>query len=70
MGFNERLAKFMGHKKHLPQVVSDMQSYKQFGNSVSPLVVEAIGNEIKKVLMKRKVRLKSKAGKSSSGRTK
>ena len=70
MGFNERLAKFMGHKKHLPQVVSDMQSYKQFGNSVSPLVVEAIGNEIKKVLMIRKLRLKSKAGASSSGRTK
>lgn len=70
MGFNERLAKFMGHKKHLPQVVSDMQSYKQFGNSVSPLVVEAIGGEIKKVLMQRKLRLKSKAGVSSSGRIK
>ena len=70
MGFNERLAKFMGHKKQFPQVVSDMQAYKQFGNSVSPLVVEAIGNEIKKVLLQRKLRLKSKAGASSSGRTK
>ena len=70
MGFNERLANFMGHKKGLPQVVSDMQSYKQFGNSVSPLVVEAIGKEIKKVLVQRKQRLKAKAGKSSSGRTK
>jgi DNA (cytosine-5)-methyltransferase 1 len=70
MGFNERLAKFMGHKKQLPQVVSDMQSYKQFGNSVSPLVVEAIGKEIKKVLGLRKLRLNSKVRKSLAGRTK
>ena len=64
MGFNVRLAKFMGHKKALPQVVSDMQAYKQFGNSVSPLVVEAIGKEIVKVLQQRKLRLKAKADKS------
>jgi DNA (cytosine-5)-methyltransferase 1 len=31
-------------------VVSDMQAYKQFGNAVVPKVVEAIGNEIVKVL--------------------
>jgi DNA (cytosine-5)-methyltransferase 1 len=58
MGFNSRLAKFMGHKKGFPQVVSDMQSYKQFGNSVSPLVVEAVGKEITKILDLKSERLK------------
>ena len=46
MGFNSRLAKFMGHKKGFPQVVSDMQSYKQFGNSVSVPVIEAIDGQL------------------------
>ena len=63
MGFNVRLAKLMGHKKALPQVVSDTQAYKQFGNSVSPLVTEAIGGEIVKVLGARKKRLKAKSDK-------
>ena len=58
MGFNSRLAKFMGHKNGFPQVVSDMQSYKQFGNSVSPLVVEAVGKEITKILALQAERLK------------
>ena len=58
MGFNSRLAKFMGHKNGFPQVVSDMQSYKQCGNSVSPLVVEAVGKEITKILALKAERLK------------
>ena len=67
MGFNKRLAKFMGFSKGFPQICSDMQSYKQFGNAVSPLVVEDIAKEIVKVLELRKSRLAVKSGKSSSG---
>jgi DNA (cytosine-5)-methyltransferase 1 len=68
MGFNSRLAKFMGFSGEFPQVCSDMQSYKQFGNAVSPLVVEAIGKQIVDVLELRKLRLEIKSGKSSSHR--
>lgn len=68
MGFNKRLAKFMGHPNGFPQVCSDMQSYKQFGNAVSPLVVEDLGKEIVKVLDKRNKRLSSRSGKSSFDR--
>lgn len=50
MGFNTRFAKDLGFKRGFPQVVSDMQAYKQFGNSVCPLVVEQIGIEISKTL--------------------
>ena len=46
MGFDDKFAKLFGHQKGFPQVVSDMQSYKQFGNSVVPLVVERIAREI------------------------
>ncbi len=70
MGFNAKFAKFMGHKNGFPQVVSDMQSYKQFGNSVSPMVTEAIGAEMVKVLKLRNNRLKSRLDKSSSRHTK
>ena len=56
MGFNERFAKLMGFKVAFPHVVSDMQSYKQFGNSVSPLVTEAVSKEAVKVLKKMKTR--------------
>lgn len=31
-------------------VVSDTQAYRQFGNAVSPRVIEAVGREIVKVL--------------------
>ena len=58
----------MGHSNGFPQVCSDMQSYKQFGNAVSPLVVEQLGKEIVKILDLRKERLALKSGKSSSGR--
>ena len=50
MGFCDKYAKFFGHKDGFPQVVSDAQSYKQFGNSVVPLVVEKIAKEILKKL--------------------
>ncbi len=57
MGFNGKFARAAGHSQEFPQVVSDVQAYKQFGNSVSPLVVEAIGKELLAVLRKRKERL-------------
>jgi len=50
MGFNNSFAKDWGFARGFPQVVSDMQAYKQFGNSVCPLVVEQIGFEISKTL--------------------
>ena len=56
MGFNEKFAKLMGFKEAFPHVVSDTQSYKQFGNSVSPLVTEAVSKEAVKVLKKMRVR--------------
>jgi len=59
MGYKERFAVLMGKPKGFPQVVSDTQAYKQFGNSVCPLVVEAIGAEIVKVLQVRQTRLQS-----------
>jgi DNA (cytosine-5)-methyltransferase 1 len=68
MGFNSRLAKFMGFSDEFPQVCSDMQSYKQFGNAVSPLVVEAIGKQIVKVLELRRIRLATKSRKPASHR--
>jgi DNA (cytosine-5)-methyltransferase 1 len=34
-------------------VVSDTQAYRQFGNAVSPKVIEAIGREILKVLLRK-----------------
>lgn len=52
MGFNNQMAKSQGFQRGFPQVVSDMQSYKQFGNSVCPLVVAEIATEIQKVLKK------------------
>ncbi len=42
MGFDER------YQNNI--VVSDTQAYRQFGNAVSPPVVEAVGREISKVL--------------------
>lgn len=58
MGFNSIFSSMLGHGEQFPQVVSDMQSYKQFGNSVCPLVTEAVGAEVVKVLDKRKLRLR------------
>ena len=44
MGFQRRYAQFFGHKAGFPIVVSDTQAYKQFGNAVVPLVVEAVAD--------------------------
>lgn len=57
MGFTSKFAKLAGHGNAFPQVVSDTQAYKQFGNSVSPLVVEAVGKQVVKVLKRRAERL-------------
>jgi len=46
MGFDNRYAALYGHPDGFPQVVSNTQAYRQFGNAVSPKVVEAIGREI------------------------
>ena len=52
MGFNNQMAKTQGFRRGFPQVVSDMQAYKQFGNSVCPLVVSEISKEISRLLTK------------------
>jgi DNA (cytosine-5)-methyltransferase 1 len=43
-------ARLMGFGDYLPIVVSDTQAYRQFGNAVVPKVVEAVGNQIVKVM--------------------
>jgi DNA (cytosine-5)-methyltransferase 1 len=50
MGFEDRFSQLFGHPAGFPQVVSDTQSYRQFGNAVVPLVVEAVGSQIMKVI--------------------
>jgi DNA (cytosine-5)-methyltransferase 1 len=50
MGFNNNLASEWGFKSGFPQVVSDAQAYKQFGNSVCPLVVREIAWEVSRIL--------------------
>lgn len=62
MGFNSKYARMLGHGVALPQVVSDTQAYKQFGNSVCPMVVEAVGREVAKVLALRATRLDNARG--------
>ncbi len=39
-------ARLMGYPDHLRIAVSDTQAYRQFGNSVVPTIVEAIGKQI------------------------
>ena len=55
MGFDHTWKRKIGRK--FPQVVSDSQAYRQFGNSVCPKVIEAIGYEIARVLELRMDRL-------------
>jgi len=43
-------ARLMGYPDSKPIVVSDTQAYKQFGNSVVPAVVAAVGRQIVRVL--------------------
>ncbi len=51
-GFNEEVAETFGHKSGFPQVVSDTQAYRQFGNAVVPAVIEAIGRNIRSVMIR------------------
>ena len=51
MGFQNRYAEVFGHNNGFPQVVSDTQAYKQFGNSVVPLVVEEIAKNIVEIMV-------------------
>lgn len=46
MGFDSKYAKIFGHEHGFPQVVSDTQAYRQFGNAVVPHVVEAVGSKV------------------------
>ena len=50
LGFDGRYSNLFGHGDEFPQVVSDTQAYKQFGNAVVPKVVEAIGQGILTVM--------------------
>lgn len=51
MGFCGKYAKARGYANgDFPIVVSDTQAYRQFGNSVCPLVVEEVGKEMVSVL--------------------
>lgn len=50
MGFDKNYSKIFNHKNGFPQVVSDTQAYKQFGNAVVPKVVESIGKKILEIL--------------------
>jgi DNA (cytosine-5)-methyltransferase 1 len=50
LGFDDRYSSIFGHGTEFPQVVSDTQAYRQFGNAVVPKVVEAVGAEILKVM--------------------
>ena len=61
MGFQDRYALNFGHNKGFPQVVSDTQSYKQFGNSVIPPIIEEIGSKIMDVIANRILEDKSKS---------
>jgi DNA (cytosine-5)-methyltransferase 1 len=40
----------MGFPDDYPIVVSDTQAYRQFGNAVCPLVVEAVGEKVLEVV--------------------
>jgi DNA (cytosine-5)-methyltransferase 1 len=46
MGYSDELARDYGHPNGWPQVVSDTQAYKQFGNSVVPAAVEHVARGI------------------------
>lgn len=46
MGFDAKYAQLFGHHDGFPQVVSNTQAYRQFGNAVVPHVVEALGGKV------------------------
>jgi DNA (cytosine-5)-methyltransferase 1 len=51
MGYTDEYAAMFGHPDGFPIVVSDTQGYKQFGNSVVPKVVEAVGKKVVGVMV-------------------
>lgn len=54
MGFTGRFAKLRGFADgEFPQVVSDTQAYRQFGNAVVPPVAEAVASEVARVIQAR-----------------
>ncbi len=61
MGFDQDFSKDLGFGRDFPQVVSDMQAYKQLGNSVCPHAVKAIGLEVSKVFKAREIRVTKRA---------
>lgn len=52
MGYDARYAKLFGHGDSFPQVVSDTQAYRQFGNSVVPHAVESVAKNMVGVMAK------------------
>ena len=50
LGYVDKYAALFGHEDGFPQVVSDTQAYRQFGNSVVPLVVEQIAQAITRAM--------------------
>jgi DNA (cytosine-5)-methyltransferase 1 len=46
MGFTDEYGAMFGHLGGFPQVVSDTQAYKQYGNAVVPAAVEFVSREI------------------------
>jgi len=67
MGFEKRYSTLFGHEDGFPQVVSDTQAYRQFGNSVVPLVVEAVGSKVVDAMAR--VFLRTNTGCLLKGRT-
>jgi DNA (cytosine-5)-methyltransferase 1 len=54
MGFTGRFARMRGFADgEFPQVVSDTQAYRQFGNAVVPPVAEAVGGEVRRLIQAR-----------------
>jgi DNA (cytosine-5)-methyltransferase 1 len=56
MGFKDTYAKVYGHTGGFPICVSDTQAYRQAGNAVVPLAVEAVAKEIVATLARRRRR--------------
>ena len=57
MGFDDSWSANSKYRWKFPQVVSDTQAYRQYGNSVCPYVVKAVGKEISRVLLMRAERM-------------
>lgn len=50
MGYSDKYIPLLANPRGFEQVVSDVQSYKQFGNSIVPEIVTLVGQEIKEML--------------------